>query len=177
VLIREAAENDLPQVLQVHRAAFGGETEAGLVLAMLADPTARPLLSLLAVEGERALGHVLFSRAWFDDADKETAMAILAPLAVMPDAQGKAVGSRLVEAGLERLDKNGVALVFVLGDPRYYGRFGFVPAGPQDLLAPYALPLEHADAWRVRALGGGQISLKGTVICCRSLMRPELWTE
>jgi len=177
VLIREAAENDLPQVLQVHRVAFGGEAEAGLVEAMLADPTARPLLSLLAVEGERALGHVLFSHAWIDGAGKDAAMAILAPLAVVPDAQGKAVGSGLVEAGLQRLAASGVALVFVLGDPAYYRRFGFAPAAPRSLVAPYPLPPEYAEAWMARPLGSAHGTFRGTVACCESLMRRELGVE
>jgi putative acetyltransferase len=177
MLIREAVENDLPQVLQVHRTAFGGEMEAGLVEAMLADPTAQPLLSLLAVEGERALGHVLFSRAGTDGAGKDAAMAILAPLAVVPDAQGKTIGSRLVQAGLQRLAASGVALALVLGDPAYYRRFGFAPAAPQGLAAPYPLPPEYAEAWMARPLGRAQVTFRGTVACCESLMRPELWLE
>jgi putative acetyltransferase len=174
LLIRETAEDDLPQALQVHRAAFGGETEAGLVQAMLADPTAHPLLSLLAVEGERALGHVLFSRVWLDGAGRDASMMILAPLAVIPDAQGKAVGSKLVEAGLERLAAAGVAAVFVLGDPAYYRRFGFAPAIPLGLLPPHPLADAHSGAWQLRPLTGDPIR-EGTLICCDTLMPPELW--
>lgn len=175
--IRDTAEADLPQIRQVHRAAFGGDTEAALVETMLADASARPLLSLLAAENKSALGHVLFSSAGFAGADGGAALAILAPLAVIPGAQGQGIGRRLVETGLQRLGENGADLVFVLGDPRYYARFGFVPAAPQGLLAPYALPPEYAEAWRVRRLGGSRAALTGTVVCCESLMRPELWTE
>jgi predicted N-acetyltransferase YhbS len=144
---------------------------------MLADPTAQPLLSLLAAEGERALGHVLFSHAGIDGAGRDAAMAILAPLAVVPDAQGKTIGSRLVQAGLERLAVAGVALAFVLGDPAYYRRFGFAPAAPQGLAAPYPLPPECAEAWMARPLGRAQVTVRGTVACCESLMQPELWVD
>ena len=174
--IRDTAAEDLPQVLQVHRAAFGGATEAALVEAMLADPTARPLLSLLAVEGERALGHVLFSCARIAGAGNGAAMAILAPLAVVPAAQGKGIGSRLVEGGLERLTAQGIALVFVLGDPAYYRRFGFAPATPMGLAPPHPLPAEHAEAWMARPLRDRPPErLRGTVACCDTLMSPELW--
>ena len=165
-------------MLQVHRAAFGGETEAGLVRAIVADPSAQPLLSLLAVEAEDALGHVLFTPARIAGSGADAAMAILAPLAVVPAAQGKGIGSRLVEAGLMRLAERGIALVFVLGDPAYYRRFGFTPARPLGFAAPYPLPDEYLEAWRVRALrdqAPGQP--RGTVVCCDSLMKPELWRE
>jgi putative acetyltransferase len=173
--IREARETDLPLVLQVQRAAFGGETEAGLVRDMLADPTAQPLLSLLAVEAEGALGHVLFSRARIDGSGNEVRLAILAPLAVIPEAQGKGIGRQLVEAGLERLTAKGVALVLVLGDPAYYRRFGFTPAEALGLLPPYPLAEEHAEAWMARRLGNGYLAPTGTVRCCDTLMRPGLW--
>lgn len=173
--IRDASEDDLPQVLQVHREAFGGETEAGLVQAILADPGARPTVSLLAAEADRALGHVLFSRAGVADADKAAALAILAPLAIVPLAQGKGLGSRLVAAGLDRLAADGIAGALVLGDPAYYRRFGFRPARPRGLLPPYALPEAWAEAWMLKEFGNGSGAPCGTVTCCAALMKPELW--
>ncbi|WP_439346592.1 GNAT family N-acetyltransferase [Vacuolonema iberomarrocanum] len=61
--IREATESDLDDVLRVERAAFGSEEEPELVRNLLVDPSAKPLLSLLAVEEGRAVGHVLFTNA------------------------------------------------------------------------------------------------------------------
>lgn len=174
--IRDTAEDDLPQVLQVHRAAFGGETEANLVQAMLADRSAQPLLSLLAVEGERALGHVLFSRVRITGPGGDTTATILAPLAVVPESQGKGVGSRLVEAGLARLAASGIALVLVLGDPAYYRRFGFTPATPLGLVPPYPVSAEYAEAWMARLLRvSPAVQFGGKVTCCDALMSPELW--
>ena len=48
-------------MLAVERAAFGSEAEADLVRALLDDPTAEPRLSLLARDGVRPVGHVLFT--------------------------------------------------------------------------------------------------------------------
>jgi len=167
---------DLPTVLQVHRDAFGQEEEAGLARAILADPTAAPTLSLLAEDDGRPLGHVLFSQVRITGSGCRA--AILAPLAVVPAAQGKGVGRRLIEAGLARLREAGVALVFVLGDPGYYGRFGFTPAGRQGLAAPYPLPEAHAAAWMVQALRDGVLGeVQGGVTCCDALMQPALWRE
>lgn len=49
----------------------------------------------------------------------------LAPLAVLPGRQGWGIGSALVRAALARAKEVGWAAAFVLGDPAYYGRFGF----------------------------------------------------
>jgi putative acetyltransferase len=49
-----------------------------------------------------------------------------------------------VRAGLERSRAIGTGAVFVLGDPAYYGRFGFVPADTFGLGCPFDAP---AEAW------------------------------
>lgn len=164
--------------MAVERTAFAQESEAELVRNLLADPTARPLLSLLAEEEATPVGHILFTAGRVEGTGDAVAAAILAPLAVVPGAQGKGIGRRLVEDGLRRLAGTATALVFVLGDPAYYGRFGFVPAGPLGLVAPYPLPAAWADAWRVRALRDGiPGTVRGRVACADALARPEYWQE
>lgn len=174
--LRRTTQDDLPAILQVQRQAFGQDEEARLTRAILADPTAEPTLSLLAEDDGKVLGHVLFSRAHITGSDCRG--AILAPLAVVPAAQGRGIGSKLVRAGLDRLRRDGVALVFVLGDPGYYARFGFTPARRRGLAAPYPIPEAHAEAWRVQALRDDVLGeVQGSVICCDALMQPELWRE
>lgn len=176
--IRETTQSDLPGILRIHERAFGQTEEAGLVRAILRDPTAQPTLSLIAEAEGRPLGHILFSRARLNDAPPDGAAAILAPLAVVPEAQGKGIGGTLIEAGVARLSAAGTALVFVLGHPGYYGRFGFAPAGHKGFAAPYPIPAEHAGAWMMRALQPGLSGrISDTVACCDALMRPELWRE
>lgn len=69
--IREASISDLWDVLFVEQAAFDREDEADLVRDLLADASARPLLSLLAYEGQHPLGHILFTRARLRDAPRD----------------------------------------------------------------------------------------------------------
>ncbi len=174
--IRSARDEDLERVLAVERAAFGTDAEADLVRALLADPSAQPVLSLIALRGERALGHILFSRAGLEPRVPWSA-ALLAPLAVAPSAQRQGIGGRLIAAGLSGLAA-GVDLVFVLGHPEYYTRHGFRPAGVLGFTAPYPIPPEHADAWMVQELRPGVIgACQGSVICARALDRPEYWRE
>ncbi len=173
--IRETTDNDLAAMQAVSRAAFdSGEAEevARLVADILADPTARPILSLVAVEDGAVAGYVLFSAARVGD----VACSILAPLAVAPDAQGRGVGGALVRRGLSDLAGAGIGLVFVAGWPDYYPRFGFAPAGPHGFVAPQPIPAEHGDGWMVLALKPALLKTRGgTVRCCVALDHPELW--
>ena len=125
--IRPEAAADRPAIDALLRAAFGGTDEARLV-ANLREAGDLPV-SLLATAGGAILGHIALSPL----AAERPALA-LAPVAVTPGAQGRGIGAALVREALARA---GGAAVVVLGDPAYYGRFGFRPA---DLASPYAGP-------------------------------------
>ena len=71
---------------------------------------------------------MFFSRVALEDFGAAPPMAGLAPLAVDPTMHERGIGSALVRAGLERCPAAGWELVFVVGAPAYYARFGFVPA-------------------------------------------------
>ncbi len=173
--ISEASATDAESVLLVEREAFGEPDVADLVADLLEDPTARPLLSLLAREGDKPVGHIMFTTARLEGSP-QSSVSILAPLAVVPDSQGRGIGGDLIEHGIERLTKQGVDLVFVLGHPGYYPRHGFVPAIPLGLAAPY--PISPPEAWMVRELRPGLLGqVRGTIACANALDRPEHWRE
>ena len=176
--IREAVETDLNDVLSIERLAFGYEKEAELVRELLHDPSAKPLLSLLALKKGRAVGHILFTSAHLSDSKDAASIVILAPLAIVPDSQKQGIGGKLIEHGLALLSKSGVDLVFVLGHPEYYPRYGFTPAGQIGFEAAYPIPDEHACAWMVQALRSGVMgTVSGKVICADALNKPEHWRE
>lgn len=99
MLIREATSEDRSVLLQMHRLAFGQSEEADLVESLLSDPTAQPVLSLVAEEEGTAIGHVLFTEVSLLGPDKPPPASILAPLAVVPAAQRSGVGRGLIESG------------------------------------------------------------------------------
>ncbi len=176
--IASATESDLSDVLRIEREAFGEDDEADLVSNLLNDPSASPLLSLLAFEGERAVGHILFTAARISEASEAVSVSLLAPLAVVPDVQRRGIGGKLIEQGLHVLSEAGVDLVFVLGHPEYYPRHGFEPAGHLGFAAPFPIAEEDAGAWMVQALTPGAIgSVRGAVVCADAINRPEYWRE
>ena len=178
--IRPTKESDLHDVLLVEKAAFGteeGQEIADLVNDLLGDPSAMPILSLIAIKDNQVIGHILFTKAIIDSNHSISAV-ILAPLAVIPAAQSQGVGGQLINEGLKRLSESGVDLVFVLGHPDYYPRHGFKPASILGFDAPYPIQQEHADAWMVKELRSGVIgSVSGKVQCCDVLNQPEHWRE
>lgn len=174
--IRTATEADRDSVYRVESQAFGYDKEAKLVDSLLGDSTAEPRVSLLAFENDQAVGHILFTAGKIEGS--KCKISLLAPLSVVPDFQGKGIGGKLIDAGLKLLAEMGIELVFVLGHPGYYPKFGFMPAHTYGLMAPYPIPEEHVDAWMVQALNGTDLGhVRGTIVCADALNEPEHWRE
>jgi putative acetyltransferase len=131
-MIRYARPADRPAIDAVLGAAFGRGDEAELVNRLRADEDV--MFELVAEEGGAIAGHILLSRLW---ADRAELYAALAPLAVHPDRQTSGLGSALVRASLETAREFGCHGILVLGDPAYYGRFGFSADTAQQVSAPY----------------------------------------
>ncbi len=179
--IIEATESDQAAIRHIHLAAFGpteGREIADLVDELVKDATAAPLLSLIARADHAPIGHILFTAVTLEGGAGPVSARILAPLGVMPDHQGRGVGSALVNEGLKRLAESQVDLVFVLGHPGYYPRYGFEPAGVHRLNAPYPIAPANADAWMVKALGPGLLGrVQGTIRCADALNHRRYWVE
>jgi putative acetyltransferase len=124
-------------VFEVHQEAFGRPNEARLVQALRHSRAFIPELSLVALDGPRLVGHILFTRIVVRSrADARQALA-LAPMAVRPAFQRCDIGSLLVRQGLEDARTLAHRVVIVVGHPGYYPRFGFVPAEPLGIRAPF----------------------------------------
>ena len=141
------------------------------------DPSAEPVLSLLAFADNEAVGHILFSKGHLSG-NLETSVSVLAPLAVLPSFQRQGIGGRLIKKALKKLSTNGVDVVFVVGHPEYYPRHGFTPAIKLGFNTPFPIPEKDRNAWMVQELRSGVIgTVSGKVICCDSLNKPEYWCE
>ncbi len=126
LVIREADESDRAAIRDLVASAFGQDDEARLVDALVADSDA--VLELVALHEGNLVGHVLFSRLVVEgDGTTHDAVA-LAPVAIAPDAQKTGIGTSLIEHAHGVLALKGETLSIVLGDPAYYGRFGYTHA-------------------------------------------------
>jgi putative acetyltransferase len=153
ITIRDETPEDYADVYRVNALAFGQEGEGALVERLRG---ACPNVSLVAVEGGRVVGHIFFSPVTVESEGAAFEAVGLGPMAVLPEFQNQGVGSRLVRRGLEECVKRGHGIVFVLGHPDYYPRFGFTPAGAKGLACEYPAPDEAFMVAELRpgALGG-----------------------
>ena len=157
--LRSEAPDDFEAVRSLHARAFAPSlAEADLVDALRAARAHVPELCLVATFGDELVGHVMFSRARLDSGAPVLA---LAPMAVGPEHQRRGIGAALVCEGLQRAAESDCALVVVLGHPEYYPRFGFEPASPLGVAAPFEAPTE---AWLAYRLPAYRAQVRGTVV-------------
>jgi predicted N-acetyltransferase YhbS len=139
LIIRPERPGDEDAIRTVTLAAFAGHPHSAQTEHLIIERlrTAGKLaVSLVAAEDGVVIGHIAFSpvriglasEGWYG----------LAPLAVAPRRQNRGIGTRLVREGLASLKEKGAAGCVVLGEPGYYGRFGFSPDPAITLQGPPA---------------------------------------
>jgi len=136
-IVRDEQPPDRAAVRAVNEVAFGRNNEADLVESLHRDGAA--VVALVAELAGRVIGHILFSSVEVPLA-RGKRFAGLAPMAVVSSFQRRGIGALLVEAGLRRCAVLDFDAVVVLGRPRYYPRFGFVPADRFGLQSEYQVP-------------------------------------
>ena len=167
--IRESRPDEAAAIEAFYPRPFPDEDLVPLVRELLREPAG--VLSLVATDGSGIVGHCVFTLCGVDGGPDK--VALLGPLGVAPSLQKQGVGSGLVRAGLDRLRGNGVAWVYVLGDPAYYGRFGF--AAEAGIAPPYPLPPEWEGAWQSMSLNGAEPPSAGVLAVSPPWRKPALW--
>jgi predicted N-acetyltransferase YhbS len=150
-----AAPAHAAEIAEITRGAFTerygtGDSEVWLVRALRADGDV--VVERVALRDERVVGHVMFSRAAVTPA--VCRVAALAPVSARIGCQGRGIGNALIRKGLAACAAQGIEAVIVLGDPAYYGRFGFRADLARPLACRYAGPHFQALELRPGALQG-----------------------
>ena len=147
VLIRQEQKEDYDKVYEVVRTAFAcaahtNHDEHNLVVRLRRSAAFIPELSLVAEVAGEIVGHILFTRGVIQAKTQEYETLVLAPLAVVPDYQGKGIGGRLIEAGHRVAREIGFKSVLLVGHPIYYPRFGYRPAETFGIITDLDLPAD-----------------------------------
>ena len=155
MLVEREQPGDVAAARAVQVAAFGREMEASLLDALRVGDAWLPSLSFVArAEGE-VVGHVVCTRAHVG----RVPVVALGPIGVLPASHGRGVGSALMHTVLGAADALGEPLVGLLGDPRFYRRFGFVLGAEIGIEPPVA---EWAPHFQMRPLAGYDGGIVGT---------------
>ncbi len=159
ITIRYENHEDREAINRVNEFAFGSRDEAILVDTLRAS--GEPILSMVALLDDRIVGHILFSPVVIQSVEESFPAIGLGPMAVVPEEQGKGIGTRLVVRGLEECKANGYDIVVVLGHSAYYPRFGFVPSKPYGIRWEQEVPEE---VFMVLALEDGALEGKAGIV-------------
>ena len=152
-----------------------GEQEGALigtlVKEMIATTDSQDLYGFVAVDGERIVGAIFFSRLSFE---QDVDVFLLAPVAVHSDHQGMGIGQALIAHGLRDMQKRGVGFVTTYGDPSFYSKVGFHPISQDQIAAP--LELSQPEGWLGRSLPDDAIeTIPGSCTCVKALDHPAYW--
>jgi putative acetyltransferase len=133
IAIRPERPSDFAEIHTFVRTAFetakvADGNEQCFVDRLRASGGYLPDLALVATDGDRIVGHVMATRTAIDTPAGRREILLFAPLAVAADHRRKGLGARLTREVLERGRAAGFDAVTLVGDPAYYGRFGFRPA-------------------------------------------------
>lgn len=126
MIIRDEKPGDIPAIREVIAEAFkpvpySRQTEVAIYDALRA--AGAMTVALVAEEEGTIVGHIVLSHVTIGGAYGDWLGA--GPVAVRPDWQGRGIGRALVEAALERARRLAAPGCVLVGDPAFYGRFGF----------------------------------------------------
>ncbi len=142
-----------------------------LAYDLLAITDIHDFYCFVAAENEHVVGSIIFSKLTFES---EIIAFLLAPVAVHTSYQGKEIGQKLINFGLNTLKENGVELAFTYGDPNYYSKVGFSHISEKLVKAPFKLT--YPEGWLAQSLVSDEIEpIAGNSYCVEALNKPEYW--
>lgn len=164
--IRAERPADADAVAAVIRAAFGDEGPEVAAIWSEISAADLPHQGLVAVDGDRVVGHVGLSHAWLDARKELVDITVLSPLSVLPELQGRGIGTALLAAATATALTSSPLLVLE-GSPKFYGARGFGPARVHGILP--ASDRTPGPAFQLAFGSGYQDWMTGRVVY------PDVW--
>ncbi len=158
IIIRSEQPTDIPLIHHINELVFERPEEARLVNALRESPYWIDDLSLVAVMDDVVIGHLLITEISITSGDHIVPALGAGPMAVLPEYQGKGIGSALMRHALDRCKEHpDYSLVVLIGHAGYYPRFGFKPARPNGFSLARWEKLVSDDAFMVYELQPGAL--------------------
>ena len=152
-----------------------GQTEGVLIGNLTYDimtgTDAQDLYGFVATENQQIIGSIFFTKLSFQNGVNAF---LLSPVAIDTSCQGKGIGQKLINFGINHLKENAVRIVFTYGDPNFYSKVGFIPIGENIAKAPFALT--QPEGWLGQSLVSEEIEpIAGDSSCIEAFNKPEIW--
>ncbi|WP_312922853.1 GNAT family N-acetyltransferase [Empedobacter brevis] len=151
IIIRKESENDHKIVFDLIKKAFENEVysdhkEQFLVERLRKSVSFIAELALVAEVENKIVGYILLTKIVIGNNRKQTESLALAPVAVLPEFQGKGVGSNLITFAHKKAKELNYQSIILLGHPDYYPKFGYEKACNFGISLPFDVPEENCMA-------------------------------
>ena len=171
--------SDFDEIKQLFTKTFSDSEgqEEGLVIGSLSydlmtTTKKDDFFGFIAIDNKKIVASVFFTRLSFDKSDVNA--FILSPMATQTNYQGKGIGQKLINFGLNSLKENNVELIFTYGDPKFYSKVRFTHIDEKTIKAPFKL--EYPEGWLCQSLISNEINpITGRTTCVEALNNPDLW--
>jgi putative acetyltransferase len=168
--IRVSLPSDITAIEQLYVDSFPDEDLLPLVREL--QGFGQAVISLVGLREKVIVGHISFTFCHVEEGKNK--VALLGPLAITPPLQKQGIGSKLIQMAFKHLENSNTGYVFVLGDPAYYGRFGF--KAEDKVVTPYPLPTEWQGGWQSIRLCDAEAHHEGKLSVPEPWRKISLWT-
>ncbi len=148
IIIRKEEEKDFKTVFNLIKKAFetdplSDHKEQFLVERLRKSDAFIPELSIVAETQNKIVGHILLTKLKIKNTQKQFDSLALAPVSVLPEFQGKGIGSKLIKQAHEKAKELGHQSIVLLGHENYYPKFGYQQAHLFGIELPFDVPKEN----------------------------------
>jgi putative acetyltransferase len=148
-----------------------GEVIGSLAFDIMTGTDAHDFYGFIVMENEKIIGSIFFTRLMFENGVNAF---LLSPVAIHKSYQGKGIGQKLINFGINHLKENGVSMVVTYGDPNFYSKVGFNLITEKIARAPFKL--SQPEGWLAQSLVSDEIKpLSGNSYCVEAFNKPEIW--
>ena len=132
--IKLVNQNEFKETENVVRESFWGVFRPGCVEHFILHRARENNLLVKALDycvkiNDKIIGHIMYSHANIilnNGVDQD--VLVLGPVCILPEYQKKGYGSQLINFTLSLATQYGYGAVVVVGNPKLFAKFGFIPA-------------------------------------------------
>lgn len=169
-IIRQETEKDFSEIYNLIKEAFktadvkdGDEQDYAVDLRN--SKKYIPQLALVAQTNDKLIGHIMLTETSIQQADnKIITVLLLSPVSVLLQYRNMGVGKALIKESCRRAKEMGYKTVFLVGNPEYYKKSGFVESSIYNIKPKDNIPAKYVQV--LELYPGSLKNIEGIIECC-----------